>query len=205
MGRGSEDARRSLWVQPTGWLVLFLQVLPLVVALSPVWAQEPGWRLIPHQTPAPALALPDAGDVLVDLQGYRGKVVLVSFWTSDCPPCQEHLDALRRLRERFRPGELVILAVHVGEPPEGVFPPAPPGDFPILFVPAAKDLETWDFQDLPASFLVDRLGRLAYASTLSSEIDRPGSLNIIKELLKSRAGQRRIEQLGDDCLPLERY
>lgn len=191
-----------------GLLAPVLGVLSLVVAaLSSDWAQaqEPSWQPVPNQPPAPSLILPDAGDVLVNLQRYRGRVVLISFWTRDCPPCREHRNALGRLRERFIPGDLVILAVHVGEPAEAIAAPAAPDAYPTLFVTVAKDLEAWDLQDSPTSFLVDRQGRLAYVSTQGFELDQPESLSIIKELLKSRAGQRRIDFLGDDCLPLEKY
>jgi len=45
------------------------------------------------------------------LQGLRGKVVLLDFWTFCCINCQHVLPQLRKIEERF-PAEVVVIGVH---------------------------------------------------------------------------------------------
>ncbi len=47
----------------------------------------------------------------VDLQALRGKVVLVFFWSTDCPVCLDKLPELRRNLEGWRGKDFEILAV----------------------------------------------------------------------------------------------
>jgi len=48
----------------------------------------------------------------VDLQQLRGKVVLLFFWSTDCPVCLDKLPELRRNLEGWRGKDFVIVAVN---------------------------------------------------------------------------------------------
>ena len=64
--------------------------------------------------PAPQFSVTD-GTTSVRLANYRGKVVLVNFWWSECAPCLEELPSLLQLHHQM-PG-LVILAISIDEDP----------------------------------------------------------------------------------------
>jgi peroxiredoxin len=65
------------------------------------------------QTPAakPTLAGRTTQQAAVDLQQLRGKVVLLFFWSTDCPVCLDKLPELRRNLEGWRGKDFVIVAV----------------------------------------------------------------------------------------------
>jgi thiol-disulfide isomerase/thioredoxin len=42
-------------------------------------------------------------------------VVLVNFWATWCPPCRKEIPSLTRLQRMFKPEQLRVLAVNVGE------------------------------------------------------------------------------------------
>lgn len=65
------------------------------------------------ETPATTSALlgRTAQQATVDLQQLRGKVVLLFFWSTDCPVCLDKLPELRRNLEGWRGKDFVIVAV----------------------------------------------------------------------------------------------
>jgi peroxiredoxin len=105
---------------------------------------------------------------LHDLQGVewtfkelRGKVVLVNFWATWCPPCRKEMPDMQALYERFSPRGLVILAIS-DETPEKVEPfiAAKKYTYSILLDPGRKVQQLFSVNGIPKSFLYDRDGKL---------------------------------------------
>lgn len=61
----------------------------------------------------PALLGKDRKGDLIDLSQYRGKVVVVSFWASWCPPCRKELPGLDALQKHAGDRLLKVIAVNV--------------------------------------------------------------------------------------------
>ena len=105
---------------------------------------------------------------LSDLQGrqwalkdVRGKVVLVNFWATWCPPCRKELPDLQGLYERFSARGLVILAVS-DEDAKTVesYLAARPFTYPILLDPGRTVHTRFGIDGIPETFVYDRGGRL---------------------------------------------
>src|SRR5690606_23928383 len=79
-----------------------------LLALSPIGAGalEPGQR-------APAFTLKGAGGEAVQLEDFRGEVVLLNFWASWCKPCLVELPRLEALHARHRERGFTVLAVNL--------------------------------------------------------------------------------------------
>ena len=135
-------------------------------------------------SPAPSLALPDIDGKTVDLASYRGKLVLVNFWATWCPPCRKEFPSLGRVRKIFTPSEFEVLAVNVGEDPETVFSFTGTSDFPVLFDRDAQAMARWPVKGLPTTLVVDRQGRLALRAVGGREFDDPAIVTQLMELLK---------------------
>ena len=60
---------------------------------------------------APLFALPDLEDSIVRLSDFLGRVVLLEFWSSDCPACVSALPYLESLRRTYEDRGLVIIDV----------------------------------------------------------------------------------------------
>lgn len=61
--------------------------------------------------PAPEINVPDTAGEMVDLSSLSGKVVLIDFWATNCPPCIEELPNIRRLYEKHRERGFEIIGV----------------------------------------------------------------------------------------------
>lgn len=62
---------------------------------------------------APEFTLKDMEGKPVSLAQFRGKIVVLNFWATWCPPCREEYPTLERLNEVFEGKDFVLLAVNV--------------------------------------------------------------------------------------------
>ncbi|HEY6187296.1 MAG TPA: TlpA disulfide reductase family protein [Pyrinomonadaceae bacterium] len=60
---------------------------------------------------APAVALKDLRGRTVRIGDYRGKVVLLNFWATWCPPCRAEMPALVRLQQQYRRQGLQVIGI----------------------------------------------------------------------------------------------
>ena len=105
---------------------------------------------------------------LLDLQGkewtldaLRGKVVIVNFWATWCPPCRKELPDLQALYLRFADRGLVVLAIS-DENADKVsqFLASSMITFPVLLDNGRKVSESFGVEGIPKSFVYDREGKL---------------------------------------------
>jgi thiol-disulfide isomerase/thioredoxin len=162
----------------------FLAALGALACAPAVQAQQrAAMAPVPGVPPAPTLALPDMDGKPVDLARHRGKVVLVNFWATWCPPCRKEFPSLGRVRKLFRPADFEVLAVNVGEDADSVFSFAGAPEFPVLFDRDSQAMARWPVRGLPTTLVVDRQGRLALRAVGGREFDDPAIVAQLRELL----------------------
>jgi peroxiredoxin len=105
---------------------------------------------------------------LADIEGHgwtlsalKGKVVLVNFWATWCPPCRKEMPDLQTLYDRFKSQGFVILSIS-DETAAKVNPFIADHKYtwPILLDPGRKVNEMYRIQGIPKSFLYNRKGQL---------------------------------------------
>jgi peroxiredoxin len=95
------------------------------------------------------------------LHELRGKVVLVNFWATWCPPCRKEMPDLDALYRRFRSHGLVVLAISNEDAAKvQSFVAGPRPGFPILLDPGNKVGQAFQLDSVPRSFVYDRDGKL---------------------------------------------
>jgi thiol-disulfide isomerase/thioredoxin len=134
--------------------------------------------------PTPPLALPDIDGKKVDLASYRGRLVLVNFWATWCPPCRREFPSLGRLQKLFKPAELAVLAVNVGEDAETIFSFAGASEVAILLDRDSSAMRHWPVKGLPTTFIVDKRGRLALRAVGGREFDDAAIVAQLRGLLR---------------------
>jgi peroxiredoxin len=65
---------------------------------------------------APALTVPELDGQTFDLSAQRGKVVIVNFWATWCPPCREEMPALDAFYRRYHGQGLEMIGVSTDRP-----------------------------------------------------------------------------------------
>ncbi|MGI6246453.1 MAG: TlpA family protein disulfide reductase [Pseudochelatococcus sp.] len=100
----------------------------------------------------------------VRLEHYRGKVVLLNFWSGGCGPCIAEMPALDAVyrANRDRGGGFAVLALNMGEPDAAVRRAAERLDvsFPVLLDGLKITTDRYRVIGAPTSFLIDGEGRL---------------------------------------------
>ena len=99
------------------------------------------------------------------LKDLRGKVVLLNFWATWCPPCRKEMPDLETLYRRFEPQGLVILGVS-DEDTDKVKPFIEQQEitYPVLLDPGRKVNELFQIQGIPKTFVYDREGKIVAQS-----------------------------------------
>ncbi|MCP5298732.1 MAG: TlpA family protein disulfide reductase [Chromatiaceae bacterium] len=165
--------------------------LILVAAFRVASAAEPplGHQLTAVAPPleAPAFSLPDMDDAIHTLSDYRGKVVLLNFWGTWCPPCRREMPSMQRLYDKYRDRGLVVIAVNQWEDAELVFEftgrLSVQPTFPILFDRESTLAEAYGVKGLPTTFLLDRQGGIRFRAIGGREFDHPEVEALIEGLL----------------------
>ena len=109
---------------------------------------------------------------LIDLQGkswhlqdLRGKVVLVNFWATWCPPCRKEMPDLQALYDKFKDQGLVVLAISDEEAAKvAPFIAERKIGYPVLLDPGRKVNESFVVEGIPKSFVYDRNGKMVAQS-----------------------------------------
>lgn len=120
-----------------------------------------------------------------DLAEYRGRVVLLNFWATWCPPCVKEVPSLGRLQERFADRGFVVLGASVGESAATVreFLGRVPAAFPVMLDPQGSAVPLWEIRAFPTSFLIDRDGQVRYGYFGALEWDRDEVVGQVEALL----------------------
>ncbi len=91
----------------------------------------------------------------------RGKVVLVNFWATWCPPCRKELPSLEAFSRRFAGQGLVIIGISDEDAAKvEPFVRRQAITYPILLDPGRAVNQAFAIQGIPKSFVYDRSGKL---------------------------------------------
>ncbi|HWU40783.1 MAG TPA: TlpA disulfide reductase family protein [Candidatus Acidoferrum sp.] len=135
---------------------------------------------------APDFLLPDLTGTPIRLSDHRGKVVLLNFWATWCPPCRAEMSSMEGLYQAYRDRGLVILAVsndHGGKSVVESFVRERGVTFPILMDPDGEVLARYGVRGLPPSYLLDRRGRIVSGDVGARDWSGKVAREIVERLL----------------------
>jgi len=169
--------------------LLFAALLPAGLLHAQLPLPELNHQLTQLTTPvaAPDFILEDLDGESHSLSLYRGKVVMVNFWATWCPPCRRELPSMEALYLAFKDDAFTVLAINQWESPDHVFAymgqlEVFPG-FPILFDRDSAVSQLYAVKGLPSTVLIDKRGRIVYRAVGGRDFNHPEVRAIIRGLL----------------------
>ena len=151
-------------------------------------AAEPPQTLTPlaDKKPAPDIALEILDGGKLKLSDLRGKVVVVNFWATWCPPCRSEMPSLERMKGMMKGEPIEIVAVNAGEDEdqisefrEGVKPAL---TFRLALDRNADAMKAFSISALPTTYVIDRHGQVVYRALGRRKFDDPAILRTLKAL-----------------------
>ncbi len=144
---------------------------------------------LPTPIPAPDFTLEDMDGERHTLSKLRGKVVMVNFWATWCPPCREEIPSMEAVYQDLREQGFVVLAINQWETPDHVFSymgqlEVYPG-FPILFDRDSSVSDAFGVKGLPTTVLIDKQGRVVYRAVGGRNFNHPEVRALIRELIEA--------------------
>jgi len=123
----------------------------------------------------------------VDLAKLKGRVVLVHFWATWCPPCVDELPELDRFWQRYRNNPSIALySVSVDDSWEAIdtFRKQHPFDLPLYRDPQSKTAHKFGTTKFPETYIADRTGKVLYHLSNAIDWDSAQVTDNIDALLK---------------------
>lgn len=115
---------------------------------------------------APDFTLKATSGTNFRLAEYRGQVVALVFWGSNCGQCGAQLAAVDRLVETYQSAGLAALAVNVDDDVAAAarFAAVHPVGYPVLLDPVKQVARAYRVDNLPMLVLVDRGGMIRWVA-----------------------------------------
>lgn len=131
-------------------------------------------------------ALPTPDGLGFKLSGQRGKVVLVNFWATWCPPCLEEMPAMERLWRRHKDAGFVLVAISLDGDPKKVppFVSSHKFSFPVALDPKMTVAEKYGVRALPSSFVIDRTGTMTGVALGPRAWDDTAAHGLVQAMLR---------------------
>jgi peroxiredoxin len=135
---------------------------------------------------APDFALPDLEGRVHRLSELRGRVVVLNFWATWCPPCIDEMPSLERLHQALGERGVAVIAVSVDERFSDVpaFVEKFRLTFPILYDEGKKVSRKYQSFKYPETYILDRDGRLKSKVVGPRDWSAPTVIRDMVDLLK---------------------
>ncbi len=135
---------------------------------------------------APDFSLPDLEGKQVSLSNYKGKVVLLNFWATWCPPCRLEMPTIEQAYRKYKPNGFEVVAVSVDAGPTSAvkhFLEEFGLSFQVLRDPGMETLRAFRTFSLPTSFVIDRRGIIRLREPGYRDWTDAQSTTLLQELL----------------------
>ncbi|WP_321531983.1 TlpA disulfide reductase family protein [uncultured Desulfuromonas sp.] len=180
--------RTGAGMKKVGHVLLWLTVMFLCACSSETGQSQKDVNKQPAL--APDFELGSLQGQTVRLSELRGKVVVLNFWATWCPPCREEVPSMQQLHDMMSGTEFVMLAVNIeqdGRKTVPVFLQKNPVDFTILFDESGQVRKSYGVAKYPETFIIDPQGRIVEKVIGGINWSQPRVVEFMRHLLPESA------------------
>ena len=114
----------------------------------------------PVAVPLPDVTLTSMEGKTVSLADLRGRPLLINFWATWCPPCQEEMPALERVDRKWRERGATVMAINFEEDGQAIRQYLAENglSLPVFQDPVGEAAQLFDITYLPTTLFVDAEG-----------------------------------------------
>lgn len=172
---------------------LLLLLIVIISAATGGWylsgpeKKSPTYNLLTVGSVAPDFQLVDTKGEVRSLSSEHGKVVLVNFWATWCPPCKAEMPSMEELYRNYGSGNFEILAINVDDDGPAVMPAflqEYSHTFPILFDSEFQARTLYGVSMFPETFIVDKNGIIGRKIVGAIDWTSPQVLSYLNSLMK---------------------
>lgn len=115
----------------------------------------------------------------------QGKIVLLNFWATWCPPCREEIPSIQNLAKTLKGKNFEVMAISVGESKTTVanFVKEKKIEFPIYLDPKRNLSPVYASRGIPTTYVLDKNGDFIAVIIGSTKYDTPEAISIFTELV----------------------
>ena len=117
---------------------------------------------------------------------YKGKVTVVNFWATWCPPCVEEIPSLNNLRKEMKGKPFELISVNYAEDRQRVekFLRQVNVDFPVLLDETGRVSADWNVLVYPSTFVISPKGKITHGVNGAILWDSPEVITQLNDLMK---------------------
>ncbi len=184
----SQVSKNSSMKQIVFIIVLVFAVVLFVIGFIAKDRKDIG-KIVTTGDKAPEFRLPDMNGQIVNLSDLRGKVVMIHFWATWCPPCVEEIPMLASLNQQLTGTDFAMLAISVdegGAPDVGSFLQKTGLSVPVLLDPDRATASRYGTFKFPETYILDRGGIVRYKIIGPGDWRDPSAVKLLKDMIAAR-------------------
>lgn len=143
-----------------------------------------GFTVFPKPQALDEFSVQALGGANVRLSDQKGKIVLLNFWATWCPPCRAEMPSIEKLWQATKAGAFTVMGVSVGEEPATVkgFIAKQGYSYPIYVDPSGTLGEAFNARSIPTTYILDKSGAAIAGIVGGAPYDSPEAAAIFAKL-----------------------
>jgi thiol-disulfide isomerase/thioredoxin len=130
-----------------------------------------------------SIEITDLNGVEIPLKKFEGKVILLNFWATWCAPCIKEMPSIDSVASKF--GEDVVFILASNEEIDKISRFKEKKEYKLNYVFMKTSPESLGVYALPATFIFDKKGHIAFEEKGSRNWNSEESINLIKNILNN--------------------